>query len=416
MTTLKPRRRVAPTTVGPEGLLVQRSPLQQRLDKLIKDHDRLLRDIRKKQAQLSLAHGLVVEVSDRLLIELTPLRHRFGVLLREIQSSFDGLLAPDSRLNRRDKVKVRRVYMEICEDLGLDELAPRQPDESPTASSDGSSSGGRSGARPGKQRGGDHSSYDRTSSANDGSDGFGQGTLGGYSANKPSENKASTLRALFRRLAIAFHPDKVQDENDKQSRTTLMKDVTTAYESGDLARLMELERRHLAQLPFDDDVESQNRREKDLTVANSELRRQAKAVADEFKDLCNGLPFHVDLKASNARDRALMELDRFIKSCREEEVAVTRVRDFVRAFVTGQMSAAAFEAGPVWSPLAPNDRGSAHAPPSPRTEDDIASVLEAFAAELNRNRERKSRPDVYNAPAPSDHSANRRGAGKSRRR
>lgn len=53
---------------------------------------------------------------------------------------------------------------------------------------------------------------------------------------------SSSLRGLFRRLAENLHPDKVQDHDGKAARTELMKEVTSAYRDGDLARLLEIER------------------------------------------------------------------------------------------------------------------------------------------------------------------------------
>lgn len=65
------------------------------------------------------------------------------------------------------------------------------------------------------------------------------------SAARPPDTKHGQLRTLFRRLADAFHPDKVQDEAEKAACTELMKDITAAYRRGDLARLLEIERHWL---------------------------------------------------------------------------------------------------------------------------------------------------------------------------
>lgn len=62
------------------------------------------------------------------------------------------------------------------------------------------------------------------------------------SAPRPKESQHGGLRALFRRLVEAFHPDRVQDEREKTERTEVMKEITSAYRRGDLARLLELER------------------------------------------------------------------------------------------------------------------------------------------------------------------------------
>jgi ketosteroid isomerase-like protein len=49
-------------------------------------------------------------------------------------------------------------------------------------------------------------------------------------------------KALFKKLAEASHPDKATDEAERVRRTELMKRLTVAYRTGDLAALVELER------------------------------------------------------------------------------------------------------------------------------------------------------------------------------
>ncbi|MEO5769117.1 MAG: J domain-containing protein, partial [Polyangia bacterium] len=66
---------------------------------------------------------------------------------------------------------------------------------------------------------------------------------GGLSAKRPSDAPDDqTLRVLFRRLAMAVHPDRVSDEAEKARRTEAMKDISRAYAERDLARLLALER------------------------------------------------------------------------------------------------------------------------------------------------------------------------------
>ncbi|HXK17794.1 MAG TPA: J domain-containing protein, partial [Polyangiaceae bacterium] len=50
-----------------------------------------------------------------------------------------------------------------------------------------------------------------------------------------------SLRDIFRNLARAVHPDRAGHDGERARRTEVMKEVTRAYEEGDLARLIEIE-------------------------------------------------------------------------------------------------------------------------------------------------------------------------------
>jgi len=53
--------------------------------------------------------------------------------------------------------------------------------------------------------------------------------------------KAEDLKAVYRRLAKACHPDATVDPQEKERRTRLMADINAAYASGDLEKLLQLE-------------------------------------------------------------------------------------------------------------------------------------------------------------------------------
>lgn len=54
------------------------------------------------------------------------------------------------------------------------------------------------------------------------------------------------IRQTFIRLAEVFHPDKVNDNEVQQHYSEIMKEVNSAYQQRDLARLLELERKYEA--------------------------------------------------------------------------------------------------------------------------------------------------------------------------
>lgn len=304
------------------GLIVQADPVRERLVVLAKEHSRLLKDIAKKRAQLQATEELVRELSTALAVRTEPIRHRLQQELRTIQATFKALLSPESRLKRTEKAKVRRVYAEVAEVFGFTEEDAAETDEFPPE-------------EPGRKKRPDHE-Y-RAAPSDQGA--------GGYSASKPTED-GSKLRALFRKLAIAFHPDKVRDEEAKAERTSLMKDVTRAYEAGDLARLVEMERTLFAQSPAEDDAASFARRIAELVQMNTELRRQLRSLTSDLKLAAMGLPLDVNLKAPNARDVANEEIAALVASLEKEERRVVALREFVGDYADGRIDLTTFLAGP----------------------------------------------------------------------
>jgi hypothetical protein len=303
-------------------LILKPDPVRERLTILAKEHSRLLKDIGKKRAQLQATEELVRELSTTLAVRTEPVRHRLQEELRTIQATFKTLLSPESHLKRTEKAKVRRVYAEVSEVFGFKEEDPAVTDEIPPV-------------KPRGKKRNQHEHRDEASSHG----------AGGYSASKPTDD-GSKLRALFRKLAIAFHPDKVRDEATKAERTSLMKDVTRAYEAGDLARLVEMERSLLAQSPPEDDAASFARRIDEMVQMNTELRRQLRSLTSDLKLAAMGLPLDVNLKAPNAREAANAEIASLVAALEKEERRVVALREFVSDFADGRIDLTTFLAGP----------------------------------------------------------------------
>jgi len=59
---------------------------------------------------------------------------------------------------------------------------------------------------------------------------------------KPDRDELKKIRQIFLRLADSFHPDKVTDEAEKEYCTEVMKEINLAYQNGDLAKLLSIEK------------------------------------------------------------------------------------------------------------------------------------------------------------------------------
>jgi hypothetical protein len=60
----------------------------------------------------------------------------------------------------------------------------------------------------------------------------------------PKTDESRKVRQTFLRLAEIFHPDKVKDNETQMTHTEIMKEINKAYQEGDLARLLEIERKY----------------------------------------------------------------------------------------------------------------------------------------------------------------------------
>lgn len=311
------------------ALALHKSPAQLRLDALEKERERLLKDIAKKKAARDVTEHAARDAASVLDAKVRPVREAFFGTLTSLREIFTALLGSKSRLNRRDKAKVRRLYSQILPDLAAEDEAKAHDgaagdDEPP-----------RSG-----QPFGDEAHGSRPSD-----------TDAGYSATKPSEKNASSLRALFRKLAVALHPDKVQDAKERETLTSVMKEVTRAYETGDVARLLEIEREWLVSVPTHDHEDEIARRIAQLLQANKELRRQLRALTAEVKELKQSVPGMEPTRrrGANASFNPTAQVQHAVEEMERELAQLQVLRDFAQSFLDGEMDLAEFMLGPPMS-------------------------------------------------------------------
>lgn len=160
---------------------------------------------------------------------------------------------------------------------------------------------------------------------------------------------AEELRAVFRRLARALHPDTAQDPAEQARRTEAMKEITQAHGAGDLARLLELERVWLESAPAapDDGVDDTERRCAALVATNDALRRQLRQLERELTSMRTSDEVRTmkDLMGSR-RGRKRATPEDLVKDTEAERDHYREVRDLVRNFRDGKATLAELLAGP----------------------------------------------------------------------
>jgi hypothetical protein len=125
--------------------------------------------------------------------------------------------------------------------------------------------------------------------------------------NKPSKaeearvDAQTTLRALYRQLASALHPDRETDPQERERKTALMSEVNAAYQKRDLMALMQLQLR--VQLVNPQDIAKMA--DKKVAAFNLLLKEQLAALDDDWYRLDNRLrdefeipPYVVDISTT----------------------------------------------------------------------------------------------------------------------
>ena len=313
-----PRRRVPFTASAPTGSLAL-SEAAARAQVLLRERARLLREIQKKKVQLEQVRQTSAKRAEELAAQMAPLLARHDRLLAELKAVFTELLAPGrlSKRTRKEIAQLRRMLeMQgvLEEEPEAEDAAdgPREPEEpfDPWRGRDPEPH--RPGARSERHRGAAGPAPEVQSAA-------------------PAGGERRSIRDLFRALARAIHPDRAQREDERQRRTEVMKEVTRAYEEGDMARLIELENAWQAEQAVSVTGDSVQRC-LELTRINRELLNQVRELTRQIRDAKQAArEATFGMPPSALVDQASTELDELealcnlLKGFRDGKVSLTQV-------------------------------------------------------------------------------------------
>jgi hypothetical protein len=214
------RRRVSTRAhAAPAG--IEKHAAGARADELLKERSRLLREVQKKQRQLEDVKQRALVISDEAVTRLAPIVERQHRLSARLEALFRELLS--RRLAPRARKEVGRLRR-LFELEGLLEPSADASEDQPPSSQPPPTEPWEA---PPRHAGRPPEPHPRP----------GPDVAGAPQAGQ----ERRSLRDIFRNLARLVHPDQARQEGERQRRTELMKQVTRAYEDGDLARLIELE-------------------------------------------------------------------------------------------------------------------------------------------------------------------------------
>jgi hypothetical protein len=198
------------------------SDLRIRLEFLERDNQKLLGKIEKKRTELNNLIDRIGEIGIEVSRRSAPVIQQLLELDLKLHDAFAEIFT-GRKLGKHTRKKVETIYANLQEaglisfvrdpDLNLesDPFSPDDPVDEP-----------------------DWEWGDRQSSS----------IFEDDLPTKLDRDELKKIRQIFLRLAEVFHPDKVTDDDLAKYHTEVMQEINQAYQSGDLAKLLAIEKKH----------------------------------------------------------------------------------------------------------------------------------------------------------------------------
>jgi hypothetical protein len=197
------------------------SDLRVRLNFLDKENEKILKQIEKSRTELNNLNSSIEEIGIQLAKRSAPFRQKMLELDSQIHEVFKQIFT-GRKLGKKSRQDIETIYCHLQADgiispnhysLGSETFEVNAPNSDEP----------------------DWENYEKRSTR-----GFREDFAEDFS--KPDREELKKIRQIFLRLAEVFHPDKVADEAQREYCTEVMKEINQAYQNGDLAKLLAIEK------------------------------------------------------------------------------------------------------------------------------------------------------------------------------
>ncbi|MFN6034516.1 MAG: molecular chaperone DnaJ, partial [Dolichospermum sp.] len=144
-----------------------------------------------------------------------------------------------------------------------------------------------------------------------------------------------------------FHPDKVKDNETQMTHTEIMKEINKAYQEGDLARLLEIERKYEVGEIIDNNSENDlSRKCKTIEQQNEILKNQYEKLKQELRLVKNTPEGTMVADYKKATKQGVDCIALMLETMQTQIKMVAEIRDFVQDFKDKKITIKEFLAGP----------------------------------------------------------------------
>ncbi|MEA5511016.1 molecular chaperone DnaJ [Crocosphaera sp. UHCC 0190] len=335
----------SPTTLAPSSFHLRRQVLEE-------EHEWLLKQIKRKRNELKKFLDQMRSIATEIFQRGNPLYQQLIELDTEIHGLFDEILT-GRKLGKKSQKDIISVYHSL-QFMGV--LSPKFDDDDDDDVFNDSSEDNFNDEQA--ENFFNQNSHQEQSEETD--------------RENPIKSSASRhIRQTFIKLASLFHPDRVTDSETQMHHNEIMKEVNRAYQEGDLARLLEIERQHHLAEDIDinnatsSEIERQcQQRERD----NQLLKTQYETLKEELR-IARNTPEGEMVKDYRAcQKEGLDAVGEMLSEMEAQVKTVEEIRDFVRNFRDKKITIKDFLKGPTSL--------------TPKTKEDPEEMLEMLLEEL----------------------------------
>ena len=311
------------TTVTPLAL----SDLHLQLAGLEKEHQSLLKQIKKKRTELNNFVEKMRSLATEVFHRVSPNMKTMAELDAEIHALFAEILNT-RKMGKQTQKNIQSLYRSL-------------------------QMGGIISYKPIEEEDDDDEELDELFEDNDSQENH-QRRRQFWEAEQDSESptvartdESRKIRQTFLRLAEIFHPDKVKDNETQMTHTEIMKEINKAYQDGDLARLLEIERKYEVGETIDNNSEDDlSRRCKNIEQHNQILKNQYEKLKQELRLAKNTPEGSMVADYKKAAKQGVDCIELMLETIQSQTKIVAEIRDFVQDFKDKKITIKEFLAGP----------------------------------------------------------------------
>jgi quinol monooxygenase YgiN len=311
------------TTVTPLAL----SDLHLQLAGLEKEHQFLLKQIKKKRTELNNFVEKMRSLATEVFHRVSPNMQTMAELDAEIHALFAEILNT-RKMGKQTQKNIQSLYRSL-QMGGIISYKPIEEDDD------------------------DDEELDEIFEDNDSQENH-QRRRQFWEAEQDSESptvartdESRKIRQTFLRLAEIFHPDKVKDNETQMTHTEIMKEINKAYQDGDLARLLEIERKYEVGETIDNNSEDDlSRRCKNIEQHNQILKNQYEKLKQELRLAKNTPEGSMVADYKKAAKQGIDCIELMLETIQSQTKIVAEIRDFVQDFKDKKITIKEFLAGP----------------------------------------------------------------------
>ena len=312
------------TTVTPLAL----SDLHLQLAGLEKEHQSLLKQIKKKRTELNNFVEKMRSLATEVFHRVSPNMKTMAELDAEIHALFAEILTT-RKMGKQTQKNIQSLYRSL-QMGGIISYKPIEEEEDD-----------------------DDDELDELFEDNDSQENH-QRRRQFWEAEQDSESptvartdESRKIRQTFLRLAEIFHPDKVKDNETQMTHTEIMKEINKAYQDGDLARLLEIERKYEVGETIDNNSEDDlSRRCRNIEQHNQILKNQYEKLKQELRLAKNTPEGSMVADYKKAAKQGIDCIELMLETIQSQTKIVAEIRDFVQDFKDKKITIKEFLAGP----------------------------------------------------------------------